>query len=112
MVEMTARMRMRWEVVRVRWRWVLIMYITSSTAEVMKGGFERVETGRVRDRVKSEGASSSWKAFSTERRMKKVVIAEKGRKSRSWTLVDREEARRTGGMVRGVVSSAGSGWIG
>lgn len=76
------------------------MYITSSTAEVMNGLFEAVETGEVRDKVRSEGASSSWKAFSTERRQKKVVIAAKDRRRRSWTFWERVEERRTEGIVK------------
>lgn len=63
-----------------------MIYMTSSTAEVMNGGLERVDTGERSERVRSEGGSSSWKAFSTERRMKKVVIAEKVARRRVSTL--------------------------
>lgn len=90
-----------------------MMYMTSSTAEVMNGGLESVDTGERSERVMSEGGSSSWKAFSTERRMKNVVIAEKGARRRVSTLVRSAELRRTGGIVCGAVTSesgAGSGW--
>lgn len=90
-----------------------MMYMTSSTAEVMNGGLASVETGERSESVRSEGGSSSWKAFSTERRMKNVVIAEKGARRRVSTLARSAEWRRTGGIVCGIVASesgAGSGW--
>ena len=58
------------------------MYITSSTAEVMYGGLEE-DAWEVSNNERSEGDSSSWKAFSTERRQKKVVMVLKGTISRS-----------------------------
>jgi len=58
------------------------MYITSSTAEVIYGGLEE-DAGEVSDKERSDGDSSSWKAFSTERRQKKVVMVLKGTISRS-----------------------------
>lgn len=89
-----------------------MMYMTSSTAEVMNGGLASVDTGERSERVMSEGGSSSWKAFSTERRMKNVVIAEKGARRRVSTLARSAELRRTGGIACGIVGSesgAGSG---
>lgn len=68
----------RWEVSRERERSFLTMKRTSSTAEVVKGALEVVETGRRRDSERSVGVSSIWKAFSTDRRMKKVVMIVKG----------------------------------
>jgi hypothetical protein len=76
------------------------MYITSSTADVMYGGLED-DGGEVSDRERSDGDSSSWKAFSTERRQKKVVMVLKGLTSRSWTFWNNAELVMTGGSVRG-----------
>lgn len=106
MVEIAVVTRPRWEVLSVRWRSVCTMYITSSTAEVMKGALEVVETGELRESVRSEGASSSWKAFSTERRQKNVVIAEKGSSRRDSTFWARREFWRRGGSVNGIATSA------
>lgn len=74
------------------------MYMTSSTAEVMCGGLE--VSGLCRLRVRSDGCSSSWKAFSTDRRKKKVVIELKGEINRSATFVLRLEFTSSAGSRR------------
>lgn len=74
------------------------MYITSSTAEVMCGGFEVSDLCRLR--VRSGGCSSNWKAFSTERRKKKVVIVLKGEINRSATFLLRLEFSSRDGSER------------
>src|SRR5437868_6175969 len=86
------------------------MNMTSSTAEVMNGdgGGEYVvwwEAGWNRGRGRrSGGGSSSWKAVSTVRRMKKVVRVRKGLRRREEILVEREELE----MIEGRVSGGGS----
>src|ERR1700760_150268 len=75
-VGMTLETTARWDVARERWRTWLTIYITSSTAEVMNGAF--ADSGFLLFSVRSEGDSSSWKAFSTERRKKNVVMMLKG----------------------------------
>ena len=65
----------------------------------MKGGFDEVEAGCESESDRSVGASSSWKAFSTERRQKKVVIVLKELARGSWTLRERLEFAITGGSV-------------
>src|SRR5690242_5171192 len=74
------------------------MYMTSSTADVTNGGLE--PRGLLGLSVKSGGDSSSWKAFSTERRKKKVVMALNG--SMRWlpTLRCRLLLARNCGMTR------------
>src|SRR5690349_7052732 len=61
---------------------LLIIYITSSTAEVIYGGFE----GGFWCIPKPGGASSSWNAFSTDRRKKNVVMLSKDEVSRLSTF--------------------------
>lgn len=77
---------------------LLTMYITSSTAEVMCGGLE--VSGLCRLRFRSGGCSSSWKAFSTDRRKKKVVIELKGEINRSATFLLKLEFTSRDGRER------------
>ena len=77
---------------------LLTIYMTSSTAEVMCVGLE--VSGLCRLRVRSGGCSSSWKAFSTDRRKKKVVIALKGEINRSATFLLRLEFTSRAGSKR------------
>ncbi len=77
---------------------LLTIYMTSSTAEVMCGGLEVSRLCRLR--VRSGGCSSSWKAFSTDRRKKKVVIALKGEINRSATFLLRLEFTSRAGSKR------------
>lgn len=64
----------------------------------MYGGFEGSGLWRLRER--SDGCSSSWNAFSTDRRKKNVVIALKGEINRSETFLLRLELIRTEGNTR------------
>lgn len=76
-----------------------MIYMTSSTAETMKGGLRPAGRGLDGERWRLGGNSSSWKAFSTERRRKKVESVVKGRIRRSWILVERRECVMTGERV-------------
>jgi hypothetical protein len=69
-----------------------------------------VAAGREGVRERSVGASSSWKAFSTLRRQKKVVIVLKGVTRRAWTFCNSAEEVIAGGSER--VSGRESGGCG
>lgn len=84
---------------------LLAMYMMSSMAEVMCGGLELRGLCGLRDR--SGGCSSSWKAFSTDLRKKKVVMRLNGEMILSWILRERFEEMRKDGV--GVSSEELSG---
>src|SRR3954453_17965949 len=92
----TERTTAIWEVARDCCRTLLTMYMMSSTAEVMCGGLELSGLCGLRER--SGGCSSSWKAFSTERRKKKVVMVLKGVIIRSVIFLMRVELSRNFGI--------------
>ena len=95
-----------WEVASDCWMTLLTMYIMSSMAEVMCGG--SAFSGRWGFSVRPDGDSSSWKAFSTERRKKKVVIALKGDTRRSLIFWARGDSRKKLGSSNRLSSSASS----
>jgi len=86
--------------------------MTSSTAEVMKGGWmlaEMATEGR-RER-EGTGDSSSWKARSTERRRKKVAKVLKGSRRVLETFLGRALVVRKGGGFRGVLEGEESSGV-
>ena len=105
MVEMMLHVRAGWEVSRVRVRSLEMMYMTSSTEEVMYGGWWVGGVWRERE----VGGSSSWKAFSRERRRKKVVKVVKGVMSWVWIFGRRVLPVMIAGRVSGEVGVADGG---
>src|ERR1700710_538717 len=84
------------------------MYITSSTAEIMNGPFP--SNGFEGLRVRPDGDSSSWNAFSTERRKKKVVIMLKGVISRPDIFLDKADLTSNSGITSGSSGLAAGSW--
>lgn len=82
------------------------MYMISSTAEVMCGG--SACSGLCGLSVSPDGCSSSWKAFSTERREKNVVMALKGVMTRSEIFLARVDSATNSGSVKASSLSSGS----
>lgn len=81
---------------------VFAMYMTSSTAEMINGGL--LSMGLLILKDSPVGHSSSWNAFSTDRRKKKVVRTLYGKTSLPETFRLRFDLVSTSGMVNGTSS--------
>ena len=93
------------EVDRICRRTLSVTNMMSSMAVVICGGLD--EMGLCGFRVRLKGCSSSWKAFSTVRRKKKVERVAKGFMRRDWTFRERFEVVRKDGVSVSVAEVLG-----
>ena len=92
----------RWDVEMDLRMTVLTMYMTTSTAEMMNGGL--LSIGLLMFKDNPVGNSSSWNAFSTDRRKKNVAKVLYGSMSFPETFRLRLDLTRTSGRVSGASS--------